>query len=80
MTVGEAGPEVVRFGSPATVFPSGTAPGGGQVFIDARGADKPEIRRLEGIIRQLNMSVEPRAIAAVRNERNRLPKSLTRNS
>jgi hypothetical protein len=39
--------------------------------IDARGADPAAIARLEATLRELHRSIEPRAIAAVSNERKR---------
>lgn len=71
--VGEKGPEIIIPGRAGTVLPNGQGMGGGTYYIDARGADQAAIARLEGIIRDLNGSIERRALRAVQGERNRNP-------
>jgi hypothetical protein len=72
--VGEEGPELVKFRGGETVLPSGVGPaGGGTYYIDARGADRAGMARLEAMIAALNGSIEPRSVAAVVGARNRNP-------
>ena len=46
----------------------GGGPGGDTYYIDARGADQAAVARLEQTIKQLNGSIERRAISAVGNQ------------
>jgi hypothetical protein len=46
------------------ITPAGQS-GGGTYMIDARGADRAGLMRLEAVIRQLNGSIEHRAVSAV---------------
>jgi hypothetical protein len=69
--VGEQGPELVRFGRAAQVYPSGTAGAGNVAYIDARGADAAAVARMEKALQVMNYSFEHRALAAVSNERKR---------
>lgn len=50
---------------------AGGGRGGPNVFIDARGADREGMARLEALVAQMNGSIEQRAVAAVfdRNQR-----------
>jgi len=73
--VGEEGPEAFIPDSAGTIIPAaqtqamtegmGGGSGGGTYYIDARGADREGLNRLEGMIYALNGSIEHRAIAAV---------------
>lgn len=65
--VGERGPELIR--GPAVVTPMKNV--GPTVFIDARGADEAGLRRLEKVVRELNGSIERRAIAATLDAKQR---------
>jgi hypothetical protein len=57
-----------RSGSVVPVGRGAASVGGGDTYnIDARGADQAAIRHLESVILALNGSIEPRALAAVRN-------------
>jgi hypothetical protein len=72
--VGEEGPELVKFRGGETVLPHGVGPaGGGTYYIDARGADRAGMARLEAMIAALNGSIEQRSVAAVVGARNRNP-------
>jgi len=67
--VGENGPELIVPKSPMTVIPNGA---GGNVYnIDARGADRTGLARLENMIRQVDGSIEHRAVSAAANNRSR---------
>jgi len=67
--VGENGPELIVPRAPMTVIPNGA---GGNVYqIDARGADRTGLARLENMIRQIDGSIEHRAVAAAANNRSR---------
>lgn len=61
--VGENGPELFRPSSSGTVVPNGRT-GGDTYYIDARGADAAGLARVEAQIRQLNGSIEHRAVSA----------------
>jgi hypothetical protein len=66
--VGEHGPEMLTMGANSgTITPSG---GGGTYYIDARGADAAAIARLEAGLRQVNASIEYRAVGAVQRAYN----------
>lgn len=65
--VGEEGPELVQ--GPASVTPMGR--GGHTFYIDARGADREGLMRLERQIREINGSIEWRAVSAVADSRRR---------
>jgi hypothetical protein len=62
--VGENGPEILSMGAGSgTIAPNGGS--GGTTYIDARGADSMAVARLEAGLRQMNSSIEYRAVAAV---------------
>lgn len=70
--VGEKGPEIFHPDSAGTVIPNSKMGGGGpQVFIDARGADREGLARVEAQVRQLSGTLEHRAISAVVSARQR---------
>jgi TP901 family phage tail tape measure protein len=75
--VGEEGPELVDFKGGEQVYPSALSRvvandnRGPQVNIDARGADREGMRRLEATVAALNGSIERRAISAVTGARGR---------
>lgn len=69
--VGENGPEIIVPRSATTVIPNGVGVGGAVYNIDARGADREGLARLEAMIRQLNGSIEERAVAAWVRDRSR---------
>lgn len=61
-----------RDGEQVQVTPMGGKGGGGDTYyIDAKGADPAQLVRLEAMIRQVNGSVEKRAINATRNTQER---------
>jgi hypothetical protein len=68
--VGEHGPEVLTMGANSgAITPNG---GGGTYYIDNRGADAAAVARLEATLRQVNASIEYRAVGAMQrafNER-----------
>ncbi len=71
---GEKGPEPIFGGtSGMTVIPNGAGGGGGNktFYIDARGADRSGLARLEAMIRGIDGSIENRAIGAVMDYRRR---------
>lgn len=76
--VGEQGPEVFTPNTAGSIVPnhklaaSGGA-GGATYYIDARGADRTGLARLEAMIRQLDGSLELRAVGAVADHRRRGP-------
>jgi hypothetical protein len=72
-TVGEAGPELFVPDVGGTVIPNSGFSTGGTYYIDARGADRAGMARLEAMIAALNGSIEPRSVAAVVGARNRNP-------
>jgi hypothetical protein len=63
--VGERGPELFAPRTAGNIVPSSAL--GAQYFIDARGADAGQIKRLEAMIVQLNGTFEHRAVSAVHN-------------
>lgn len=67
--MGEAGPEAIlpltRINGKLGVQAQGGGGGGDTYIIDARGADQTGLARLEGLIMQLNGSIERRALGAV---------------
>jgi hypothetical protein len=66
--VGEHGPEVLTMGaSSGAITPNG---GGGTYYIDNRGADAAAVARLEAALRQVNASIEYRAVGAVQRAYN----------
>lgn len=69
--VGENGPEVIVPRSATTVIPNGVGMGGAVYNIDARGADREGLARLEGMIRQLDGSIEHRSVSAWVRDRSR---------
>lgn len=69
--VGENGPELFVPDSSGTVVPNNALGGGSTYIIDARGADRTGLARLESLIRDLNGSIETRAVAAITEHRRR---------
>jgi len=75
--VGEKGPELFTPASSGSIIPNdklggGRERGGGHTFnIDARGADRTGLSRLESMIRSLDGTIEMRAISAVSDHRRR---------
>jgi hypothetical protein len=73
--VGENGPELFSPSSSGHITPNhqlnqgGSA--GGTYYIDARGADRAGLDQLRQTIRQLNGSIESRAVAAVASRKSR---------
>ncbi len=68
--VGERGPEVFTPHQSGRIIPNG---GGGETFItiDARGQDPGVVMRIEQALRNLDATIEHRAVAAVMDERQR---------
>lgn len=63
--VGEAGPEMVWSGAGGgSVVPNSALGGGDTYYIDARGADRSGLAQLAAAIRQVNGSIEARAVSA----------------
>ncbi|MEQ9489507.1 MAG: hypothetical protein RIM72_11005 [Alphaproteobacteria bacterium] len=80
--VGEQGPEIDIPKTAGTIIPASVTKAiagvggksGGDVYqIDARGADRQGLARLEAMIRELNGSIEKRSVAAVTDSRRRNP-------
>ena len=72
--VGENGPELFVPDTAGTIIPNDALGGGskGNVFyIDARGADKEGLATLAASIKQINGTIEKRAVAAVFNAQQR---------
>lgn len=74
--VGEEGPELMVPGASGTIIPTHALAAvgrgsGGTFIIDARGADRTGLARLEAMIYALNGSIENRAVSAVVNARDR---------
>ncbi len=73
--VGERGPELFVPDSAGTIVPNGGMQGSGggnkNFYIDARGADRTGLARLEAMIRGIDGSIENRAIGAVMDYRRR---------
>jgi len=73
--VGENGPELFTPSQAGRIIPNHQVGqgggGGGTYYIDATGADRAGMSRLEMMIKSLNGSIEHRAIAAVSNRRAR---------
>lgn len=67
--VGERGPELFVPRTSGTVVPAHKT--GGTYYIDARGADREGLARLESMIAQLHGSIEHRAVSAVLDARQR---------
>ena len=67
--VGEEGPELFTPSTSGAIVPNhrlaSAGSGGGTYYIDARGADRTGLARLESMIRQLDGSIEHRALGAV---------------
>lgn len=63
--VGEEGPELMVPNQSGTIVPNSKLGGGSTFIIDARGADRSGLARLESMIRQLDGSLELRAVSAV---------------
>ena len=78
--VGEKGPELFVPKVAGTVIPNSAFTGGGSgrgkgdtINIDARGADRGQLTRLEGMIRDLYGSFNQRVLAASSDMRRRVP-------
>ena len=72
--VGERGPELFVPQAAGRVVPNSqltTGSNGPTIYADLRGADVAAVQRLEGMVSQLNGSLETRAVAAVQNARQR---------
>jgi len=73
--VGERGPELFIPDTAGRIIPNsrlGSSAGSGATYhIDARGGDEAAFARLETVIRQLNGSIERRAVGAVISARSR---------
>jgi hypothetical protein len=72
--VGERGPEIFTPRTSGNITPNHALQGGGgnKIFnIDARGADRTGLARLEGMIRSLDGAIEHRALGAVMDFRAR---------
>jgi hypothetical protein len=70
--VGEKGPEIFSPNTSGTIIPNHALGGGGggvtnHYAIDARGASVDAVRELRQMMASLSASVEPRAVAAVRD-------------
>lgn len=66
LLVGEQGPEVWVPDTAGTMIPNSKLGGGGPtVYIDARGADREGLARVERTVRELHGSIEQRSVAAV---------------
>lgn len=70
--VGEQGPENIVMGGPGYVQTAKES-SGNTVYLDARGADAGAVARIENALRQLNASIEVRAISAVSSQFSRNP-------
>jgi hypothetical protein len=68
--VGENGPELIVPRTASTVIPN-SALGGSTYIIDARGADREGLSRLESMIRRLDGSIEKRSVDAWVQDRSR---------
>lgn len=71
--VGESGPEFFRPDVAGTIIPGDQMNTGSTYYIDARGADSAGLARVENLIKQLNGTLEPRAVSAVVAARSRNP-------
>lgn len=76
--VGEQGPELFVPHTAGTIVPNHALQGGGSgrgdvknFYIDARGADRTGLARLESMIRAVNGSIEHRALGTVMDHRRR---------
>jgi len=71
--VGERGPELFVPSGSGKIVPHNAlqSSGGGTYYIDARGADREGLARLESMIAQLHGSIEQRAVGAVFDARRR---------
>lgn len=69
--VGDRGPELFVPGRSGAIVPNGEFGGGSTFVIDARGADRQGLARLEGMIRALDGSIERRSVAATLNRSRR---------
>jgi len=68
--VGERGPEIISAGVNGNVTPNSVL--GGPTFnVDMRGASVDAVARLESLVRQVNGSIEQRAVGAVMEARTR---------
>ncbi len=76
--VGEKGPELFVPHVSGTVIPNGEfGGGGGPTFnVDMRGASVEAVQRLETLVRQVNGSIEGRAVRAVSDRAKRNPSYL----
>ena len=75
--VGESGPELFVPDNAGTIIPSSeiSASGGGgtTIYADMRGASAEAVGRLERLVVDINASIEPRAVSAVVESRQRDP-------
>lgn len=79
--VGEEGPEPFVPDVAGRIFPHDTGVAGGKrgdvIQIDARGADKEGLRRLETMLARMDATIERRALAAVSRDRRRAASPVT---
>ena len=73
--VGERGPELFVPKTPGTIISNDNLKrmGGPTVYIDARNADGPGMQRVETAIREMNGTLERRAVSAVLEHKRRNP-------
>jgi hypothetical protein len=73
--VGEEGPELMVPGTGGTIVPNHALQGGSgsvkQFFVDMRGASIEAVERLHQLVRQVDGSIEQRALGAMTNYRHR---------
>lgn len=71
--VGERGPELFVPGASGAIVPNDALGGGGgnTFMVDMRGASVEAVARLERLVHQINGTIEPRAISAMRSARTR---------
>lgn len=70
--VGEKGPELFMPSASGNIVPNHQLGSGGSTYvIDARGADRAGLARLESMIQRLDGSIEYRAVSAVAERRQR---------
>ncbi len=75
--VGERGPELFVPDTAGTIIPNGggagVSGGGTTIYADMRGASVEAVARLELLVSELNASIEPRAVDAVVEQKQRNP-------
>jgi hypothetical protein len=70
--VGERGPEIFVPDTAGRIVPNNQLGGGGPIFnVDMRGASVEAVMRLERLVREVNGSIEPRAVRAITDARQR---------